>query len=186
MTQNSLVLETPYGRITLVDDPSHVFGSVDNLRHYDQAFWLGSGKMPSRPSSIHGLYFGDGRSIMLAADGGCSTVHRHSAVIVKDVVYLCVGNQLAAVGLRHANLCWVREVDTATCFGVYWVAARQALITHGEMTIGCLSLAGDIRWCAGGRDIFTGEVRCLSENIEAVDFNQEVYRFDYLTGQIFA
>lgn len=182
MPRKSQEFETPYGRITLVDDPLHVFGSADNLRQYDQIFWLGNGVMPSRPASVHGLYFDDGRSIVLVADGGCSTIHRHSAVVVDGVVYLCVGQQLAAVGLKHANLYWVREVDTATCFGVHWVAAQQALITHGEMTIGCLSLAGDIHWRAGGRDIFTGQVRCLPEGVEAVDFNEEVYLFDYSEG----
>lgn len=37
-------------------------------------------------------------------------------------------------------------------------------------------------WTTPGADISTGELRCLADAVEVIDFNQRVYRFDYLTG----
>ena len=99
-------------------------------------------------------------------------------------LYLAVGNRLVCVDIATGALAWSCQVDTATCFGVHWDENHNALISHGEVEISRWSLEGDRLWSAAGADIFSATVRCLPAAIEAIDFNQSVYLFDYQTGAL--
>ena len=178
--RGTLVLDTPDGQITILDEPSYSFGSADNLRAYDNEMRLHN----ERLTSVHGVRV-DGRwSAILGAGAGPSTVHQHSAIAVEGRLYLAVGNQMVCLNLATGSSEWSRRVDWATCFGVHWDALHRALISHGELQISRLSLAGDELWSAEGADIFTGGFQCLRDGIEAIDFNQSVYLFDYRTGTL--
>ena len=81
------------------------------------------------------------------------------------------------------QLLWAKQVDTATCFGVYYLPEPGCLISHGELEIARVSLDGDIVWSESGKDIFSEGFRLAGEIVEAVDFNHEVYRFNIATGR---
>ena len=100
--------------------------------------------------------------------------------------YLAVGDQLVCLNLVTGSREWLRRVDPATCFGVYRDSRHEALISHGELQISRLSLAGDEIWSATGADIFSEGFRCLSDGIEVIDFNRTVYLFDYRNGALIA
>jgi hypothetical protein len=81
---------------------------------------------------------------------------------------------------RHV---WHTEVDLGACYAVYFSAEHQYLISHGELEIVRLSLAGDILWTVWGKDIFAGEFCLYPDWIEVIDFNNEKYQIDIQNGQ---
>lgn len=171
-------LDTPWGRVSLVNDPMYTFGSADNARRYDAEFRLDR----ERPSSVHGVSVDARWRGVFGASGGASGIHAHSAVVRAGKLYLAVGGHVVCLNLPTLTMDWSRRIDPATCFGVHWSPIHDALIAHGEMRVSRFSPDGAECWTTSGADIFTGELRCLADAVEVIDFYERVYRFDYLTG----
>lgn len=114
---------------------------------------------------------------ILIAGGGATAIHDNAAVLVADVLYIAVGDQLAALSLPALKLNMSVQADNATCFGVYYCPQRDCLITYGELTIARFSLAGEVEWQTGAPDIFTGQCKLEEDAVRVVDFNGDVYRF---------
>jgi len=74
------------------------------------------------------------------------------------------------------------QVDSATCFGVYYQGHHHALISHGELEIARISEDGQLLWSASGADVFSEGFSLLPHFIEVVDFNGQTYRFQYEHG----
>jgi hypothetical protein len=176
----TLILDTHEGQVTILDEPTYSFGSADNPRAYDREIRLDGANV----FSIHGVSTGGRWSVVLGAGGGPSGVHQHSAIELDGRLYLAVGNQIACLNLVTGLREWSRCVDLATCFGVHWDSLNEALISHGELQISRLSLAGDEIWSATGADIFSEGFKCMKSGIEVIDFNRSVYLFDYRTGTL--
>lgn len=174
-------MHTPYGLITVVDEPSYSFNSADNARSYALDILLTDEPI----SSIHGVKINGDCIVAVGAGGGCTAIHEHSALVLNDKLYLAVGDHVACLSLELPyRLLWSVRIDTATCFGIHWENQQRALISHGELEIARLSIDGVLIWQASGADIFS-EVFCLlPDYVEAVDFNKSVYRFDYVTGEL--
>jgi hypothetical protein len=141
-----------------------------------------------RPTSIYGISSqGPGEesySCVLLGDGGATTVHGNSAVIVGDRCFVAIGYTVCALNVPSLHLSWAKKIDTATCFGIYHCQEHDCLISHGEMEIVRVSLAGDLIWTTRGDDIFTGDFRMAGKIVEATDFNNQVYHVDIETGRI--
>jgi hypothetical protein len=132
-------METPFGLLSVVNEPGYSFESQDNVRSYEFEVLL----TRDRPTSIHGITLNGRGIIIVGAVGGCSSVHEHSAVVLDDKLYLAVGDHVTCLSLsRPHRLVWSTQVDMATCFGIYWEHSRGALISHGELEISRLSLEG--------------------------------------------
>ena len=89
---------------------------------------------------------------------------------------------ICSLSLPRLALEWATKVDTATCFGVYYSAEHDCLLSHGEIEIARVSLCGDIVWSGSGRDIFSEGFRVGGKWVEATDFGGYIYRFDIATG----
>ncbi|RKP43366.1 hypothetical protein D7S89_26470 [Trinickia fusca] len=173
-------IDTQYGSLRVVNEPMYSFESQDNVRSYPLEVRLANDSL----TSIHGVELNGQGIMVVGAGGGCSAVHERSALVIGDRLYLAVGDHVACLSLELPyGQIWSTRVDTATCFGVYWDKKREALISHGELEIARLSLHGGLIWHASGADIFSEGFRLLPDYIEAVDFNQAIYRFDYATGE---
>ncbi|QXH55103.1 hypothetical protein [Pseudomonas maumuensis] len=173
-------IDSRYGVITVVDEPTYTFDSIDNTRRYAREITLDD----DDPSSVHGVMLDEASMLVVRAGGGGTGVHAHSALVIDDKLLLAVGNQIACVSLIVPNdLLWSRKVDLATCFGLYWAAQQRVLISHGELEITGVSLEGDIIWKAMGADIFTGRFQLAPDYVEVVDFYDTVYRFDVVSGE---
>ena len=170
--------------LELFDDPTYTAGSADNVRQYDRQY---SFLKEYRASSKHGLVCrqpeAKSHSCILLAGGGPSCVHDHSAVIVNRSCFVGVGDMLCSLPLPSLELTWATEVDTATCFGVYYSPQHDCLLSHGELQVARVSLSGDIVWSAGGKDIFSESFQIIGDDIEVVDFYHNVYRIDIATGR---
>ncbi|MBB3239723.1 hypothetical protein FHW68_001214 [Pseudomonas sp. Tn43] len=174
-------MHTPYGLITIVDEPTYSFNSTDNAQPYALDVLLTDESI----TSIHGVKLNGDSILVVGAGGGGTAIHKHSALVLDHKLYLAVGDHIACLSLELPyRLLWSVRVDTATCFGIHYENQQQALLSHGELEITRLSMDGVIIWQASGADIFSEGFCLLPDYIEAVDFNKSVYRFDYVTGEL--
>lgn len=170
--------------IEVVNEPTYVFGSHEDRSHYRREEVLGDAKfqLTSRHGVVSTLRGECLASAIFGAAGGASGVHQHSLALVNDRGFLAVGPFVVCIELPTLTTDWVREVDEATCLGVHICPDGHSLISHGELEISQLSVAGDILWQAGGRDIFTGSLSVNASAVLAEDFNGDLYSFDLQTG----
>lgn len=173
-------LASPIGIIRVVNEPTYSIGSRDNVRTYPLEMELAPG---SRPTSIHGVLLDDASVAVLSNSGGASGVHEHSALFKDGLLYLAIGDSVVCLDVQAPRMIWSVRVDSATCFGIYFDDARNALISHGELEIARLDEDGSILWQTSGADIFSEAFALRPEFIEAVDFNQRSYRFSYEDGR---
>jgi hypothetical protein len=181
-----LAIRTAKYELEFIDEPLYSRGSADNVRSYSREYDFDNDSR-YRPTNRHGLVLREAgvlkESCILLAGGGTSGLHEHSAVAVDDACYIAVGDTLCSLALPSLELRWHRKVDTATCFGIYYSAKHQCLISHGELEIARISLAGDVAWSSGGEDIFSEGFELHTDYVEARDFNGAVYRLDIVTGR---
>ncbi|MBD9550109.1 hypothetical protein IB246_25845 [Pseudomonas sp. PDM01] len=174
-------IHTSYGLISIVDEPTYSFNSTDNAQSYALDVLLTDESI----TSIHGVKLNGYSILVVGAGGGCSAIHKHSALALDDKLYLAVGDHIACLSLELPyRLLWSVRVDTATCFGLHWENQQRALLSHGELEITRVSLDGVIIWQASGADILSEGFCLLPDYIEVTDFNNSVYRFDYVTGEL--
>jgi hypothetical protein len=121
-------------------------------------------------------------ALRLRGSGGATGVHERSLILDGDRAVVAVGAWLCAVDLPSLLLDWSVEVDWATCFALYRV--EDGYLSHGELSITRVGRDGSIRWQAGGRDIFTGDLVLERDVVLVSDFYQNRYRIDLATGQI--
>jgi hypothetical protein len=138
------------------------------------------------PVSAHGVKYGEPEmldSCLLVASGGATMVHPKSALLRDAYCLVAVSSFLACLHLPDLNMVWQAQVDDATCFEVYHLPQLKSYLTHGELDIARVSYDGEIIWSSGGKDIFTNGFTLFDTFVEAVDFNNEKYHVDLLTGQ---
>jgi hypothetical protein len=168
----------------LINEPTYTPGSADHVRSYAREYDFTDAAY--HPSSRHGLVLReDGvvrQSCILLAGRGASGVHERSIAIVDKTCFLAVGDTLCSLVLPSFELRWHRQVDHATGFGVYFSAKHSCLISHGELEIARVSLSGEVVWSFGGADIFSEGIKVFSDYVEAVDFNQNIYKIDITNG----
>jgi hypothetical protein len=161
----------------------HDAASADSACLQEEAYFFGD---DYRPSSQHRIAIRQGDAILasriLLAEGGCSGVHAHSAVVRDETCFVAVGPFVCALEIPTLRLLWHTRADTATCFGVYDAPEYASIISHGELEIARLSYSGQLLWSGGGRDIFSEGFELYEHYAEAVDFDGTRYRFELETG----
>jgi len=171
---------THLGEVKIVNEPTYSFDSADNVRSYLFSENLCS---KSSPVSVHGVLLDEEPLAVFGAAGGATGVHRHSAFWLNECLYLAICDTVVCMGLRPFEVLWSLRVDSATCFGIYFHAETNSLLSHGELEITRFTEAGTILWQSGGHDIFSGAFVLASSFIEAEDFYGHPHRFLYSTGK---
>jgi hypothetical protein len=171
--------------LDLIDEPTYTPSSADHVRSSAREYDFTDAAY--RPSSRHGLVRReDGvvrQSCILLAGGGAGGMHEHSIAIVDKTCFLAVGDTLCWLMLPSFELRWHRQVDHATRFGVYFSANHYCLISHGELEIARVSLSGEVVWSCGGADIFSEGIKVFPDYVEAIDFDQNIYKIDITNGK---
>jgi hypothetical protein len=164
--------------------PGHSFG-VDSTERLGREYLLNcTARLVSSCHVVTRRRSGENDiSVILGANGGASGVHEHSMLLCDAGCFVAVGSCLVQLTLPTLALAWCKEVDSATCFGVYASSDRQALISHGELELARVSFGGEIIWTAGGADIFSEGVEIADGRITTVDFEGRRYVFDEYTGR---
>jgi hypothetical protein len=169
--------------LTLLDDQTYTSGSADNARTYDREYCF---IQEYQPVSQYGLVCqgpeGETKSCILLAGGGATCVHQHSAIVLNGFCHVAVGDMICSLSMSTLELRWATKVDTVTCFGVYYSARHDCLLSHGELVVARVTLGGEIVWSACGKDILTGDFCVMDDEVEAIDFNNEIYRIDIVSG----
>ena len=166
--------------ITVVNEPGYRFSSNDNSRLYPIEIDL---DREYRPSSIHGILVDDEPLVVFGASGGATGVHENSFVSVAKFHFLAVGPYIVCFTVNPFSKLWVKKVDDATCFGIFYSPEIDSLICHGELSISRLDLDGNINWSFYGEDIFTGEFTLTSDNALVQDFNGKNYSISLISGR---
>ena len=165
--------------ISVINEASYRFGSSDNSRHYPIELDL---DREYRSSSIHGILVDDDPMVVFGASGGATAVHDNSLVSVAKFHFLAVGPYVVCFTVNPFSKHWVKKVDDATCFGIYYSPEINSLICHGELSISRLNLDGNIAWSFYGKDIFTGEFTLTSDRAFVQDFNGKNYNINLING----
>lgn len=171
--------------VSLIDETMYTPNSTDNIHTYEFEYVISDDK---HIDSRHGLNLYNQEkaidSCILIASGGPTRIHANSAAIVDQNIYIAVGNVLCSLSLPSLDLQWWQKVDFAACFGVYYHARLDCLITHGECDISRISKSGDAVWSKSGKDIFTEGFGIQGDHINTTDFNHEKYQIRVKDGQM--
>ena len=170
--------------IQIFDDPMFSLNSVDHPHRYANQHILSN---DSHYSSKYGLRLFESdeeiNSCLLVTSGGATGVHSQTAIVIRDSIFVAVGNLICSLELPSFKLMWHQTVDFATCFGVYYLPESDCLISHGEVDISRVTLNGNVIWSASGKDIFTEGFEIKGKKIEVIDFNHEKYLIDIEDGK---
>jgi hypothetical protein len=155
--------------------------SEDNLRKYTKEYWL-----TEYVSNFYGVIVGSLDepifSCVLATCGGPTDPTDQSVLIHDDSLYLAIGDYVVRLGLPSLELIWTLKVDWSRCYGVYYSQKHECQVSHGELEICRISLNGEMNWRIGGKDIFTGELNMIEDQVLITDFNEEKYSIDIAKG----
>ena len=180
-----LILNKDEYSILIDNDREYAANSADNVHTYNAEYSLGDALY--RPSCQHSIVVRKNddilRSCILLADGGATGIHESSAIIHGNSCLIAVGQFMCSIEIPCLELEWKAEVDSATCFGVYYSATHDCFISHGELEITRVEMDGKVLWHGGGKDIFTNGFELHENYVEVVDWNDEIYRIDIATGQ---
>ena len=180
-----LRFETPLCELEVIDEGMYAPWSVDKLRQYSREYLLFDVKeYASQLGIVAVTKDGSQHSCIVMAQGWTVSVHEHSAAIISDRIFIAVGNRICCLLLPSLELRWHREVDFATCFGVYFSRENNCLISHGECDIARFSLNGELVWSVSGKDIFSGDLSLFIKHVDVTDFNLERYRISISDGNI--
>lgn len=174
-------------QITIDNDPSFTFGSIDNPHFYDHAYRLDDERYA--PTSLHavGVTQLDElpiASCILGASRGSSGLHEHSAFIHADTLFFAVGPFVVSLQLPLLSLNWKVMTDQVTCFGVYHAPEHRCLVSHGELEITAVTYEGAIIWSNSGADIFSNGFSTSRDRVIAIDWNEDRYVWDITTGKL--
>lgn len=154
MLQGIAIMKIEYKNWTIEirNDSSYVIGSADNVTLYKKVIF----NKDVIPTSQHGVkVITQGKeisSVIICEGGGASTIHDRSFIIKNNELLLCCGDHLYCLELASLNINWKRQLDPATCFGIY--EFENDFVVHGELEISRIDRKGNKIWDFSARDIF--------------------------------
>ena len=172
-------------KVSLIDEPAYGKDSMDNVRGYRSELYR---RDANEACCAHGVIIGDIESpeisTIILGTGGATGVHQNSIAHIENICFIAAGDSVFALEVLSLKMLWCKKVDTATCFGVFWVAKQKCLITWGEVFVCRFSMDGNKVWETSGADIFTQGFELAGDAIEIIDFNNDKYRIDIRSGKI--
>jgi hypothetical protein len=175
-----MILKSGNHSITINQEEYHSSGSNDHLKHYSKQYHLAP---KYQPSAVYGLVVDDQFKCLILAAGGGTNVSEQSVVFQPASLYVGLGDQLVCLSLPDLQLLWHKQVDEATCFGIYLSPDGMGLLAHGEMAVSKVSFAGETIWSYSGKDILTGGFVMHEKHAEVIDFNKQPYHIDIKSGE---
>jgi hypothetical protein len=123
------------------------------------------------------------RTVLIRAFG-FSSGRAHSGVLLDNLLLVAVGNRVCGLEVPSLAVKWHVEVDLSSVFGVHAVPGSGTdIIVHGELDLLRMTQSGEILWRSGGKDILTGDLQIVGDNIEISDFEEDKYRFRLTDGK---
>ena len=174
--------------VVLDADPSWAFPTAIHPKSNGKVHRLIDGSYHSWSTAFVRVASLDGKaedsSCVVTAPGFGQRINDHSGVVHNDSLILAVGAFVVSLSLPTLDLNWKAQATAGECFGVYYCPDQCCYISHGEIDVARLSYDGTIQWTQSGADIFTNGFEIIGERVNAVDFNDNVYVWDIVTGQL--
>lgn len=172
--------------IDIIDDRGYSLNPADNSVHYAKEYFdetVREGRFI--PASKHGIRIKqDGielSSAILCETGGATGIHKNSFLFADNSLFICCCDKVYALKLPDLEMIWKKELDLATCFGIYEFDGD--FIIHGEISITRIDKNGNEKWRFGARDIFVTQdgsesIKVHPEKIELKDWQGYNYVLD--------
>ncbi len=167
--------------INITQKDYHASESSDYLQAYSRVYDL---EPKHQPSSIYAVACDDQSNCLILAGGGSTGVSKQSAILQNSNTWIGIGDQLVCLSLPNLQLLWNKQIDEATCFGVYLSPDGLGILVHGEISVSKVSFSGKTLWSSAGKDILTEGFQVYDKHIEVIDFNKEKYQIDIESGNI--
>jgi hypothetical protein len=178
------ITESMY-EINTIDESEYLDNKQSKPKLYDKEYLLtDKNRIFAQIGIINNVQNINQYSCIIKAGGGGHTIEKNSAIIVKELLYIAVGNLICCLSLPMLNLEWNCEVDAGICFELFYLSSENCIISHGEQEISRINMLGNKEWSASGKDIFTEGMSIYSDHIEVIDFNHENYSIDIKNGDI--
>ena len=169
-------------RIEVFDDESYTPNSTDNINSYKIEYIESNDEFGINQHGIR--IFKDETEIssaIICEHGGGTGTHKNSYLIKDNSIRICCGFMIYSLNIPILELDWKKQLDMATCFGIY--EFEDDYIIHGELEISRLTKSGDIKWQFSGRDIFVNingkkEFEIIGKTIKLIDFGNYEYVID--------
>ena len=167
-------------------EESYSFGSMDNVRSYDN-FNFGFEANEYTYTTLVGVRCSiTGLNILLVVNGGVSVFHDTCYVIHDNRLVICVGNSVFTLSIIDFSISWSGKFDEATCFEIF--RFEDGYLIHGELAITRINLLGNVIWRFSGRDIFVtpdgnDEITFSDKGIKLIDWSGKTYLLD-IDGKI--
>jgi hypothetical protein len=98
--------------LDIIKDDNYTLNSTDNLPNYESVYSTSSHNKWYMHK--HGLRVNkDGvekASAIICSFGGATTIHKNSAVIKNDTIFICCGNTIYSLSLPELNLNWYNRL----------------------------------------------------------------------------
>lgn len=165
--------------VEVFDDPTFSSRSADNLVSYDRVY---IDHTEYQSTSKHGIRVTkEGQSIssaIICGTGGATGINDNSFLITDDDLLICCCDTVYSFTLPQLTLNWKRELDPATCFGIY--PFKDDFIIHGELEIRRIDRAGNVKWDFSAKDIFVTQdgkeaLKFTGDKIEVTDWDGDTY-----------
>lgn len=171
--------------IALRDEPAYSRNSADNPRSYIHEYCRSD---EYQHVSAHGISVSENEelssSAILLGVGGATGVNENSLAYDRNSIYMAAGDALFSLSFPSLSLNWCKQVDFATCFGVFFLQDSDCLLTWGELEIGCYSKTGKKLWGSTGPEIFTEGMEIQDGIAKVTDFNGDVHKINLKNGTI--
>jgi outer membrane protein assembly factor BamB len=170
--------------IEIVDDPTYILNSVDNLRKYKKIYTKTESQF--HPTSRHAIIVNENdieiSSAIICETGGSTSIHENSFIIEDDKIWICACNKIYCLEIPSLELRWQKEIDSFTNFSIYKI--EDTFLIHGELQIFRITKEGEILWDFGGRDIWVNiegkpEITIEKNLIRLFDFESNEYVIDF-------
>lgn len=172
--------------VALWEDHTYTRGSADNVHAYARELAFVGGKRHEWRAV--GVRVSEGgrplSSGVVLLPVGCGEPGAHTILARPGTLYLPCGGEVAALDLPSLQVRWRTESDLACVNGLHEIPGEEALIVHGELAVARVEPDGRVAWERGGRDVFSGALRIVGDAVEVTDWNEDLYRFRLLDGEI--
>jgi hypothetical protein len=172
--------------LRIIQEYGYIPESADNIRKYAEAFKT----VPDR--TCHTTAYGFEKSVggtksyplVILGFGGASLLKENSFVVRDNRLYLAVDDHVLSLELGSLRILWSTKVDSATCFGIYWMENDSCFISWGEMEISKVDQNGNIKWSVAGKDIFSNGFKIVGGFAIAIDFENNEYKIELDSGKL--
>jgi len=169
-------------KIEIFNDEMYSLNSTDNKNKYDCEIFdtkekehFYSSKCGIRILKNEELI----KSVVFLGSGSTTRINQNSYVLNGQMLFVAVGSAVYCIQVPDLTMKWVVQGDDSCCFGIFRLIDN--IVIHGELSVTCIDVRGNILWKYYGKDIFVASddginnFEVKENKISVKDWNNELY-----------